>query len=37
MTRILEAARDGDPSATDRLLPLVYDELRQIARRRAAP
>jgi RNA polymerase sigma factor (TIGR02999 family) len=30
-TEILHALEDGDPSAADRLLPLVYDELRQLA------
>ena len=29
----LEKWRDGDPEALDRLLPLVYGELRQVARR----
>ena len=31
LTRILEAARRGDPAATQELLPLVYDELRRMA------
>ena len=31
VTRLLHAARDGDPSAFDRLMPLVYEELRQVA------
>ena len=31
--RLLEELRDGDVAALDRLLPLVYDELRAIARR----
>jgi RNA polymerase sigma factor (TIGR02999 family) len=31
VTRILEAMQQGDPQAADRLLPLVYRELRQIA------
>lgn len=30
-TEILHAAETGDPSAADKLLPLVYDELRQLA------
>lgn len=33
VTRLLHAARDGDHDALGRLLPLVYDELRRIARR----
>lgn len=40
LTRALAAARDGDTSATDALLGLVYDELRAMARaqmRRLAP
>jgi RNA polymerase sigma factor (TIGR02999 family) len=32
VTQLLRALRDGDPSALDRLLPQVYDELRAIAR-----
>jgi hypothetical protein len=31
VTRILSAIEHGDPSAADQLLPLVYDELRQLA------
>ena len=31
ITRILEAIGGGDPQALERLLPLVYDELRQLA------
>ena len=31
--RLLEELRDGDADALNRLLPLVYDELRAIARR----
>jgi hypothetical protein len=31
VTRILEAAQKGDPTAADQLLPLVYDELRRLA------
>lgn len=31
VTRIIDAIRDGDPQAVERLLPLVYDELRQLA------
>jgi RNA polymerase sigma factor (TIGR02999 family) len=33
VTRLLEAVRDGEREALDRLLPLVYDELRDLARR----
>jgi RNA polymerase sigma factor (TIGR02999 family) len=32
VTSLLEAAGEGDPQAFDRLVPLVYDELRRIAR-----
>lgn len=32
VTRLLEVMRAGDASALDRLLPLVYDELRALAR-----
>jgi len=31
VTRILEAAQSGDPTAAEQLLPLVYDELRRLA------
>jgi len=31
VTRILEAVRQGDPTAADQLLPLVYGELRRLA------
>ncbi len=31
VTRILNAIKDGDAQATDRLLPLVYEELRRLA------
>jgi RNA polymerase sigma factor (TIGR02999 family) len=31
VTRILSAMEQGDPSAAEQLLPLVYDELRQLA------
>lgn len=34
VTQLLLRARDGDRAAIDRLLPLVYDELRRIASRR---
>lgn len=33
VTRLLQAWSDGDEHARDRLIPLVFDELRQIARR----
>ncbi len=31
VTRILSAIEQGDPLASSRLLPLVYDELRKLA------
>ena len=31
VTQILHAIAQGDPAAADQLLPLVYDELRQLA------
>ena len=31
VTRILSALEQGDPHAAEQLLPLVYDELRQLA------
>ena len=31
VTQILSQIEQGDPSATDQLLPLVYDELRKLA------
>src|SRR5262245_52656252 len=31
VTRILSAVEQGDPRAAEQLLPLVYDELRQLA------
>jgi RNA polymerase sigma factor (TIGR02999 family) len=34
--RILSAIEQGDPSAAEQLLPLVYDELRRLAARRLA-
>src|SRR5688572_28963519 len=33
VTSILEAIGQGDPAAAERLLPLVYDELRRLAAR----
>jgi len=32
VTRILESAEAGDPKAAEELLPLVYEELRRVAR-----
>src|SRR6187401_800241 len=34
--RILSAIEQGDPSAAEQLLPLVYDELRKLAAQRLA-
>ena len=31
VTQLLQAAREGKPRATEELIPLVYDELRQLA------
>jgi RNA polymerase sigma factor (TIGR02999 family) len=36
VTRILTAIEQGDPSAAEQLLPLVYDELRLLAAQRLA-
>jgi RNA polymerase sigma factor (TIGR02999 family) len=36
VTQILSAIEQGDPSATEQLLPLVYDELRRLAARKLA-
>jgi len=36
VTRILAAIEQGDPRAAEQLLPLVYDELRQLAAQRLA-
>src|SRR4051794_3028318 len=36
VTRILSAIDQGDPRAAEQLLPLVYDELRQLAAQRLA-
>ena len=36
VTRILAAAQQGDPTAADQLLPLVYEELRRLAAHRMA-
>lgn len=36
VTQILQQIESGDPSAAENLLPLVYDELRRLARSRMA-
>ena len=36
VTRILSALEEGDPHAASQLLPLVYDELRQLAAQKLA-
>src|SRR4051794_8085661 len=36
VTRMLSAIEQGDPHAAERLLPLVYDELRRLANQRLA-
>ncbi|MEW6211215.1 MAG: sigma-70 family RNA polymerase sigma factor [Acidobacteriota bacterium] len=36
VTRLLHAWRNGDASALDELMPLVYDELRRVAQRQMA-
>jgi RNA polymerase sigma factor (TIGR02999 family) len=36
VTRILSALEDGDPRASEQLLPLVYEELRKLAAARMA-
>jgi RNA polymerase sigma factor (TIGR02999 family) len=36
VTRILEAAQQGDPTAAEQLLPLVYEELRRLAAQKMA-
>src|SRR6266487_3496629 len=36
VTRILEAAQQGDPTAAGQLLPLVYEELRRLAAHKMA-
>jgi hypothetical protein len=36
VTRILSAIEQGDPTAAEQLLPLVYEELRKIAAQRLA-
>jgi RNA polymerase sigma factor (TIGR02999 family) len=36
VTRLLDAAQQGDPGAAENLLPLVYDELRRLAAHKMA-
>src|SRR5215510_14054296 len=36
VTRVLSAVEQGDPHAAEQLLPLVYDELRQLAAHKLA-
>jgi WD40 repeat protein len=36
VTRVLSAIEQGDPQASDQLLPLVYDELRRLAAQKLA-
>src|SRR2546429_2120343 len=36
VTRILSSIEQGDPSAAEQLLPLVYEELRQLAAQKLA-
>ena len=36
VTRIIDRVQRGDPNATDELLPLVYEELRKLARAKMA-
>ena len=36
VTRVLSAIEGGDPHAAEQLLPLVYQELRQLAAQRLA-
>jgi RNA polymerase sigma factor (TIGR02999 family) len=36
LTRILSAVEQGDPQASEQLLPLVYDELRRLAAQKMA-
>jgi RNA polymerase sigma factor (TIGR02999 family) len=33
VTRLLRAAREGEPGVIDRIVPLVYDDLRRLAKR----
>src|SRR6516164_1805686 len=36
VTRVLEGIERGDPCAAEQLLPLIYDELRQLAAQKLA-
>jgi hypothetical protein len=36
VTRVLSAIEEGDPHAAEQLLPLVYEELRQLAAQKLA-
>ena len=36
LTELLQAAQAGDATAADQLLPIIYDDLRQLARHRLA-
>ena len=36
VTRVLDGVQEGDPKASDELLPLVYDELRRLAAHKMA-
>src|SRR5262249_39475350 len=36
VSRVLSAIEQGDPSAAEQLLPLVYDELRKLAAQKLA-
>jgi RNA polymerase sigma factor (TIGR02999 family) len=36
VTRVLSAIKEGDPHAAEQLLPLVYQELRQLATQKLA-
>ena len=33
VTRLLQSARDGEPAALERLISLLYEDLRRLARR----
>lgn len=37
VTQILQSIENGDPQASEELLPLVYDELRKLAAQKLAP
>jgi hypothetical protein len=36
VTRVLSAIEEGDPHAAEQVLPLVYEELRQLAAQKLA-